>query len=258
MLYRGTARKELQDFAAAAEDFESALRYEPTNKQALEDRKACLQLLYAQTPDLKPIQGHTESISVTVNGAAVAGVGEISGAPLEEEENFIKAASSRRLAEDGSQVGREAKHAQQQGTVKAIVQVAREDEGDLPPLPVSIPQNADSAEASLPLSAPPEMTAVAAADASNDMCIDTGELRAVSAESTPIELKSKEKMEELPQPPGIVAAAGAEPSSVASEAPVIAQRAFKLINSSVTMKPPRSGKRGFYVSAAIRIECSAI
>ncbi len=119
MYYRGSARKALGDPAAAAEDFEMALRLEPSNPQAAEDRRACLASLYTENPTLKPAAGVSVRLPLQFSGGDQPDTEGRSAAMVETQ--------TRRLAEP------------QAAPEAAVVEVATDDD-TLPPLTDALPQ----------------------------------------------------------------------------------------------------------------------
>ncbi|KAL0033750.1 hypothetical protein WJX77_003766 [Trebouxia sp. C0004] len=61
-LRRATAAKELGKLLAAAENYENALRLEPTSKSALADRQACMDQLLLQ----EGLQGHSPRVAIPI------------------------------------------------------------------------------------------------------------------------------------------------------------------------------------------------
>ena len=62
-LRRATAAKELGKLLAAAEDYENALRLEPTSKSTLADRQACMDQVLLQ----EGLQGHSPRVAIPIS-----------------------------------------------------------------------------------------------------------------------------------------------------------------------------------------------
>ena len=77
---RGAARKGLGRPLPAAQDYEEALRLEPTSKALRAERQACLALLQVKE-NLQPLAGRREVVVAgSLSGDAAAGAGDVPGA----------------------------------------------------------------------------------------------------------------------------------------------------------------------------------